>query len=128
MQDRPTAAELLDTIAEVLETQVLAETEGGTQHAVRVAANLCRILERENRLGPEIEAREQQLLRALLGSDSEDLLALNRALDLRLALESDPAFAARAWKALVEIARDKLRVAKPGYDTFDFRDELDSDG
>ena len=30
----------------------------------------------------------------------------------------------RAWKALLEIVRGKLAIAKPGYGDFDFADEL----
>ena len=45
--DRPTAPELLEIIAETLTTTVLPATAPHAQHQVRVAANLCRILERE---------------------------------------------------------------------------------
>ena len=51
MLDRPNASELLETIAELLGDEVLPATSGLLQHKVRVAANLCRILDREARLG-----------------------------------------------------------------------------
>ena len=67
MQDRPTAQELLRTIGDLLQGEVLRATEGALQHQVRVAGNLCRILERELALGTELDAGEVELLAGLLG-------------------------------------------------------------
>jgi hypothetical protein len=127
MQDRPTASELLATIADLLENEVLAATKGGLQHQVRVAGNLCRILEREARLGPAQEAREAALLADALGEPAagRDALALSVALTSRLAAGADAALERRAFAALAEIVRGKLAVAKPGHDAFDFAGELD---
>jgi hypothetical protein len=126
MQDRPTASELLVTIADLLEQHVLAATQGGLQHQVRVAGNLCRILEREARLGAAQEAREVELLAAVLGEPAggRDALTLTRLLVERLAA-GDAALERRAFPALVEIVRGKLAIAKPGHDDFDFAAELD---
>jgi len=126
VNDRPTAAELLDTIAEVLEEEVLSATTGALQHRVRVAGNLCRILEREFRLGAEIEADERAALCALLGWDdpaARDLAELNRQLAERLDTRADPEFERAAWQVLLAITRDKLRIAKPGHDAYDFAAE-----
>jgi hypothetical protein len=127
MQDRPTASELLEAIAELLEQEVLPATQGGLQHQVRVAGNLCRILEREARLGPVQDAREVELLARTLGEapGGRDALALSRALVARLDAGPDPALERRAFRALVEIVRGKLAVAKPGHDAWDFGAELD---
>lgn len=128
MQDRPTAEELLSTIAGLLEDEVLPALQGPLQHSVRVAANLCRILEREAALGPGLEQRELEQLAALLGeSASRGPLALTTALDARLA-PGDPELERRAWPVLVDIVRGKLGVAKPGHDAWDFRSELEPDG
>ena len=124
MHDRPDAAELLATIAETLEAEVLPVTEGLPQHQVRVAVSLCRILEREVLFGPEVEAREVERLQRLLRSEADELLALNSALDARLAFGVEEAFARAAWRELVAITRDKLRIAKPGHDRYDFGAEL----
>lgn len=125
MQDRPTAAELLATIAELLEDEVLAATQGGLRHQVRVAANLCRILERELALGPEHEARETLLLASLLGVDAAGRDARTLGAELVRRLEAgDRDLERRAWPALLEIVRGKLAIAKPGHDAYDFRDEL----
>ena len=126
MFDRPTASELLATIAETLADEVLPATEGLVQHHVRVAVNLCQILEREARLGLEIEADEIARLQTLLESDTKDAAALNRALDLKLAFSSDEAFTRDAWRELLAITRAKLRVAKPGHDRYAFDDETPS--
>ena len=126
MQDRPTAAELLATVAELLEQQLLPATQGPLRHPVRVAGNLCRILEREMDLGGAQEAREVAGLQALLESEETDPLELNRALAARLASGDDPDFERRARELLLDIVRGKLAIAKPGYDDYDFRDERPS--
>jgi hypothetical protein len=127
MQDRPTASELLETIAALLEQELLPATQGGLQHQVRVAGNLCRILAREAQLGTAQDAREVELLAAALGEapGGRDALALSRALVARLDAGHDAALEARAFRALVEIVRGKLAIAKPGHDAWDFRAELD---
>ncbi len=127
MHDRPDAAELLEAIADLLEREVIAATEGGLQHRVRVAGNLCRILEREMQLGPEIEAREREALVSLLGphaAGERDLRELNRLLMARFDAGADPSFERRAWQVLLAITRDKLRIVKPGHDDYDFAAEV----
>ena len=127
MQDRPTASELLGSIAGLLEKELLAATKGPLQHSVRVAGNLCRILEREARLGSAHDAREALLLAGALGQPAggRDALALSLALVAQLDAGHDRALERRAWAALVEIVRGKLAVAKPGHDAFDFSAELE---
>lgn len=127
MQDRPTASELLAAIADLLEKQVLDATPAALRHPVRVAGNLCRILEREAAVGAALERREVELLAAVLGEAprDRDALALSRALAERLDAGGDRALEKRAHAALVEIVRGKLGVAKPGHDAYDFRAELD---
>lgn len=126
MQDRPTASELLEAIAQLLEGEALTATRGGLQHQVRVAGNLCRILEREARLGAAAEEREVALLAGALGEEAagRDALSLSRVLAQRLDAGGDPALERRAWRALVEIVRGKLAIAKPGHDAWDFGPEL----
>jgi hypothetical protein len=125
MQDRPTAAELLATIAQLLEGDVLAATKGGLQHQVRVAGNLCRILEREAELGASQDAREVDLLAGVLGEPAggRDARALSAALCARLDAGADAALERRAFAAILEIVRGKLAIAKPGHDDYDFAGE-----
>jgi hypothetical protein len=124
MQDRPTARELLETVADLLEKELLPATSGLLQHQVRVAENLCRIVARETELGPEHERAERARLQALLGTDAPDLAELNARLVARLAAGPDPEFEKRAWGALVASVREKLATNKPGYDDYDYRDEV----
>lgn len=125
MQDRPSAAELLESIAELLEGPLIEATEGGLRHQVRVAANLSRILQREFELGQEQERRALSLLAdALEDADPVgDVAAGNAALYRRLK-NGDEALEARAWPALLEIVRGKLAIAKPGHDDYDFDSEM----
>jgi hypothetical protein len=125
MQDRPTARELLETIASLLEKDVLGATSGLLQHQVRVAGNLCRILERELALGPAHERADRARLDALVGADpGADLGAQNARLVARLAAGPDPELERRAWAALVESVKEKLAINKPGYDDYDYREEV----
>lgn len=129
MQDRPTAAELLETIADLLEGPLLEATGGALKHPVRVAGNLCRILGREAALSPGHDAREIRLLAQVLGVESEgrDSASLSDELAqrLRLAPDPDPELEERAWSALVEIVRAKLAIAKPGHCDYDFSAETE---
>ncbi|MEN8159634.1 MAG: DUF6285 domain-containing protein [Myxococcota bacterium] len=127
MQDRPTASELLSAIADLLEKQVLGATQGSLRHPVRVAGNLCRILEREAENGGTLDRREVRLLADVLGESpaGRDALDLTTALAERLDAGGDRALEKRAHAALVEIVRGKLQVAKPGHDAYDFSPELD---
>lgn len=124
MQDRPTAAELLSTIAELLENAVLPQTSGPLQHQVRVAANLSRILVREMEIGPAGEAHARELLLGLLHEAEGDASDLSRALAERLAAAGDLELERAAWPVLIEIVRAKLAITKPGYDDYDFADEV----
>jgi hypothetical protein len=87
-----------------------------------VGANLGRILERQERLGPDAAARERKRLRALLGEASgaaDDIVELSRRLTQRIRADDDPEFQWQAWEALVAIARDDLAIAKPGHDAWE---------
>ena len=131
MQDRPTAWELLDAVAELLEETLMPATEGGVRHQARVAANLCRIVQRELETGARTDRREVELLSALLGMERDgdglveaESLELSHELRRRL-LGGDEALEVAAWPALLEIVRAKLAIAKPGYDRYDYSGEDD---
>ena len=118
MQYRPTASELLATIADLLETELLPALPESLQHKARVAANLARILEREERLAPDARQRERDRLGALLGHDGE-AAELSAELAARLRAGSDPGFERAAWAVLVAVAHDDLAIAKPGHDRWE---------
>jgi hypothetical protein len=113
-QDRPTAAELVQSVREFLEADVMTATEGRVQFHARVAVNALGMIERELTLGPGFVAAERARAAAILGHDGAprdlevELAAAirNRALDDRL----------DAVRAHVRATvREKLLVANPGY-------------
>ena len=123
MQDRPDATELLATVAEFLEQELMPALDGPAAYRTRVAVNLLRILEREQRLGPAALARECELLRNVLGvGDASDPFELNSR--FATAIDAGEIAHEAAWPALMEIARAKLAIARPGYDAYDSADEL----
>ena len=131
MQDRPTAHELLDTLGRFLEDELMPTLDGPAAYRTRVAANLVRILEREEALGDAQLRRERELLCGLLGVDAASLpnaSLRDQVLDLN-ARVGDAIAAGRidhvqAWQPLMEITRAKLAIIRPGYDDYDARGEL----
>jgi len=114
MQDRPTAVELLEAIREFLEHDVMGSAEGRVRFHTRVAANALGMLERELRLGPELDAAEHQRLAALLGHVA-DLPTLTAELARRI---RDGSFDERrddVMAAVRESVRAKLLVSNPSY-------------
>src|SRR5947209_12978259 len=71
MQDRPTAVELLEAIREFLDQDLMPAVEGRVQFHTRVAVNALGMLERELRLGPELDAAERARLHPLRGHDAD---------------------------------------------------------
>jgi hypothetical protein len=120
VQYRPSAEELLSAIAELLEGELLPALPEALKHKCRVAANLARILEREQRLGAEAAAGEHDRLASLLGSEG-DPVALSAELAERIRTDDDPAFQRSAWDTLVAITRGDLSIAKPGHDAWEGR-------
>ena len=114
-QDRPTAAELLAAIADMLREEAipaLDKTDPRLGFQMRVAVNSLAILEREARLGPAADAREHARLTALLGRDGS-LDELNRELARQLrAGERDERDTALMAHLKATIA-DKITIANP---------------
>ncbi|WP_327139738.1 hypothetical protein [Nocardia sp. NBC_01327] len=96
MQNRPSAAELLESLAELLEGTLLPALPPALHHRARVGANLARVLSREVALGPDADHREIELLAAVPDGDEQAL-----------------------WQALTEVVRADLAIAKPGYDSWE---------
>jgi Domain of unknown function (DUF6285) len=114
MQDRPTAPELLEAVREFLEHDVMPAVEGRVRFHSRVAVNALGMLERELRLGPELDAAEQARLAALLGHDA-DLRALTAELAERIRDGSLDDRRDDVTAAVRESVRAKLLVANPDY-------------
>jgi hypothetical protein len=114
MQDRPTVVELLEAIREFLEHDVMPAAEGRVQFHTRVAVNALGMLERELRLGPELDAADRARLGALLGHDA-DLTALTAELAGRIRDGSLDDRRDEVIGAVRESVRAKLLVSNPDY-------------
>jgi hypothetical protein len=104
---RPTAAELVAAVADFLDNDVRAATDGQVNFHARVAANVLRIVERE--LTDSSAAEVADRLAELGFADETQLAAAIRAgeLDDR---------AADVLSMLRTLVRHRLAVAHPGYD------------
>jgi hypothetical protein len=114
-QDRPTQAELLAAVAEFLRDEAVPALDTaapGLAFQLRVAANALAILEREARLGPAADAREQARLVKLLGRDGR-LDDLNRALAAELRAGTRDETDAALMAHLEETVADKIAIANP---------------
>lgn len=113
-EDRPTASELLETVAEYLTSSVRPRLEGHAAFEALIAANLLRIAGRELELGPSARAQEGERLRHLLGSEGapEDLEPK------LVAMIREGRFEGRRDEVLEHLRRsaaDRLRIANPDY-------------
>jgi Domain of unknown function (DUF6285) len=121
MQPRPTASELLEAVARVLEEQIVPALSGPVQHNARVAASLVSIVERELRLSPAADATELATLRSALGADAPAAASLadlrtSFASALRSGLADDDAKSRELWSVLMAGVKSDLAVVKPGHD------------
>jgi Domain of unknown function (DUF6285) len=114
MQDRPTAVELLEAIREFLEEDVMPAVEGRVRFHSRVAVNALGMLERELRLGPDLDAAERARLGALLGHDA-DLDTLTTELADRIRDGSLDDRRDDVVATVRESVRAKLLVSNPNY-------------
>ena len=106
--DVPTAEQLVESVREWIERDVMPVTSGRLQFHARVAANVLAMVERELAAGNEMVEAHVHRLAALGVTDDEQLATAirNGALDDRL---DDVRAAVRAS------VEDKLRVANPRY-------------
>ena len=108
LHDTPTAEQLVESVREWLERDVLAGTTGRLQFHTRVAVNVLAMVERELRVGAELAAAHAARLAQLGCADDAELAARIRegSLDDRLT----------EVRQLVQAdVRDKLAVANPKY-------------
>jgi hypothetical protein len=128
MQDRPTAADVLATIKDYLEGEVLPSVSGTLRYHTLVAANLVTMLQRELEQYPAAAAAETEALRQLLGRSDGDLAELNAELarQLREAQPDDDEteFERRTLQALLPATLAKLQISKPGYERYDMATEV----
>jgi hypothetical protein len=116
MHDRPTADELLDSVAEYLFAELRPEVSREQRFKVLVAANVCAIVAREIRAGERPDREDLALFGELLGKDVEDVHAAASELSERIRSgELDDRIEELAPR-LEEHVRRKLEIARPGYE------------
>ena len=115
MQDRPSARDLLDAVAEYLFAELRPEVPREQRFKVLVAANVCAVVAREIRAGEEPDRRDLALFNELLGEELDDVRAAAAELSRKLrAGELDDRLDELAPR-LEEHVRRKLEIARPGY-------------
>jgi hypothetical protein len=125
-QDRPDAAELLDSLAEFLFTDARQWAPREKRFQILVAANLCAVIARELRAGDGPLLEDRALFRELLGTAPGESA---RGLELHGEIRDAERELARRLRSgelddrleglaagLREHVRRKLAVARPGYD------------
>jgi hypothetical protein len=116
MQDRPSAAELLDSVAEYLFAELRPEAPREQRFKVLVAANVCAVVAREIRAGEEPDAEDLALFGELLGEQVDDVHRAAAELSQRIRSgELDDRIDELAPR-LTEHVRRKLEIARPGYE------------
>ena len=108
LHDNPSTVELLESVREWLEQDVLTATDGRLQYHTRVAINVLSIVERELAIGEEQQATHAKRLQAFGVADDRALAAAIRCGDLD---DRMPEVRAMVWQSV----RDKLAVANPKY-------------
>ncbi|MBX3487916.1 DUF6285 domain-containing protein [Parvibaculum sp.] len=114
MQDQPTAAELVEAVAEFIRNHAMPQLQGHTAFHARVAANALDIVKRELEIAPAANAGEEARLKALLGREGA-LEDLNRELCKRIesgtiGLET-PGLTDHLWTTTLT----KLAIDQPNY-------------
>lgn len=122
MQDRPSARELISTVAQFLHAE-LAPTLNDPRLKFRalVAANVLNIVAREMEFGDDLMRAEWQRLDALMGNDApgehfaQEIDVMNRALCVRIrAGEADQGdFSKRVFAHVEQTVIEKLQIANP---------------
>ena len=117
--DRPTAAELVDAVAEFLERDLQPALEGRLAFHTRVAVNALRLVERELALGPQLDARRRDGLASLLAPDATGTEAPVRDREVELARRIRDGSLDAVRPDVVAYLRATLRVqldiVHPGY-------------
>lgn len=106
--DAPSVAELVESVREWLERDVMPATEGRLSFHARVAANVLKIVERELDVADEHAERHRVRLESLGVADDTELAAAIRSGRLDDRLDEVRA-------AVRESVIDKLSVANPRY-------------
>ena len=117
MREQPSAAELIDAVAEFITRDVAPTLTGRLAFHARVAANVLAIVKRELELGPAADRADAARLAALLGSEGEPaalIVELCRRIEAREIAPDDPALIEHLWETTLAT----LAVDQPNYATY----------
>jgi hypothetical protein len=117
MDEQPSAAELVQAVADYLRDDALPKLDGLVAFHARVAISVLGIVRRELETGPEARARELGALRDLLGRDGA-VQDLKEALCSHIADGSMTLATPGLLPHLMNSAMDKLAVDQPAYSTY----------
>jgi hypothetical protein len=115
MQDAPSAAELLDSVAEYLFAELRPEVPREQRFRVLVAANVCAVVAREIRAGDRPDREDLALFGELLGREVEDPHAAAAELSERIRSGELDDRIDELVPRLEEHVRRKLEIARPDY-------------
>jgi hypothetical protein len=125
MQDRPSAPDLLDAVAEYLFGELRAEVPREQRFRVLVAANLCAVVARELRAGEAPDREDLELFGELLGETTEVPKDPNALAEGARSAAAELAQRLRSGELddrldkltprLAQHVRRKLEIARPGY-------------
>lgn len=114
MQDRPTASELVEAVADFIRNHAMPQLQGHAAFHARVAANALDIVKRELDVAPMANLDERGRLANLLGHDGT-LEDLNRELCARIEAGemglATHGLADHLWKTTLT----KLAIDQPNY-------------
>ena len=117
MREQPSAAELLDGVAEFMTKELMPRLSGRVAFHTRVAINVLAIVRREMTLGPAAAAREAARLAELLDAEG-DAEALTDAFCERIAHgeidANDPKLIEHLWATTM----DTVAIDQPNYATY----------
>ena len=130
MQNRPTAAELLEAVRELLTAEIMPTIhDDGLRFKTLIAANVLAIVGREltaedEPVNDEISRLSGLLPRAYIAPEDpvrDTILALNYQLAKAIREAPDGSsllmVGGKAWEHVKESLRDQLAVASPKFDT-----------
>jgi hypothetical protein len=117
MREQPSAAELIEAVAEFISRDLMPTLEGRLAFHARVSVNVLSIVRRELALRPRADQAETSRLVALLEA-AGDADTLNAELCRRIAegeiAADDPALIEHLWATTL----DTLAVDQPTYATY----------
>ena len=115
LDERPTAAELVDAVAEFLTQRVLPTLEDPLAFHARVAVNALGIVQRELAAGVEVADAELARLHVLTGLDDTDLATLNSALADRIRTGQLSTSDEALRDHLIRSVLARMYIDSPGY-------------